>query len=68
VEIDSRQVECLGCGFRRHVSSDAQRFALDECPKCAYVGWARTAELTEPMRRLLRERPVGGRRLRALPF
>jgi Zn ribbon nucleic-acid-binding protein len=67
VEIDARQVECLGCGYRRVVGSFQHHLALDECPKCGYVGWASTAELTEPMRRLLRERPLAGRRLRILP-
>ena len=29
-----------------------------ECPGCGYVGWAPSADLTEPMRRRIRERPI----------
>jgi hypothetical protein len=61
-----RQVECLQCGYRRAVRKDEPRTALDECPQCRYVGWAASAELSERTRRLLRERPVGRRHLRAV--
>ena len=61
MEIRLRQVECLSCGYRRAVREDERRSALDECPKCHYVGWASSAELSERTRRLLRERPVEGR-------
>jgi hypothetical protein len=43
----------------RHVESA-------DCPKCGYVGLANSAELTEPQRRALRERPLTARRLRAV--
>jgi hypothetical protein len=58
-----RQVECLSCGYRRAIRGDARGSAPDECPKCRYVGWASSAELSERTRRLLRERPVDHRRL-----
>jgi Zn ribbon nucleic-acid-binding protein len=66
MEIRLRQVECLSCGHRRAVREDARRSAADECPRCGYVGWASTAELSEHTRKLLRERPVERRHLRAL--
>jgi hypothetical protein len=66
METRLRQVECLNCGHRRAVRAGERRSALDECPKCRYVGWASSAELSENTRRLLRERPVVQRRLRAV--
>jgi hypothetical protein len=66
MEVRLRQVECLSCGYRRAVREGERRSALDECPRCRYVGWAASAELSEGMRRLLRERPLEQRRLRAL--
>ena len=66
MEIRLRQVECLNCGYSRAVREDERRSALDECPKCHYVGWASTAELSERTRKLLRERPVDRRRLHAV--
>jgi hypothetical protein len=62
--IHLRQVECLQCGHRRAVRKDQPRSALDECPRCQYVGWASSAELSERTRRLLRDRPLDRRRLR----
>jgi hypothetical protein len=50
MEIRLRQVECLNCGHRRAVRE----------------GWASSAELSERTRRLLRERPVARRHLRAV--
>ena len=66
MEIRLRQVECLSCGYRRAVRDDEPRSGLDECPRCRYVGWASTAELTERARRQLRERPLERRHLRAV--
>jgi len=43
-------VECLACGTPR------VRVEGDECPRCAYVGWAPSADLTEDERRAFRER------------
>jgi hypothetical protein len=50
-------VECLNCGKRRRVPED-------ECPRCAYVGWASVEELDEPLRRRLRDRVLSDRRIR----
>jgi ribosomal protein L37E len=52
-------IECLRCGERR---DDLRQ--EPECPRCGYLGWARVAELTELIRRRLRERPPESRRLR----
>jgi hypothetical protein len=51
-------VECLNCGERR-------RTPEHECPRCSYVGWAFVADLSEAMRRRLRERILTDRRIRA---
>jgi hypothetical protein len=64
MEVRLRQVECLNCGHRRAVRAGIRRSALDECPKCSYVGWAASCELSERTRQLLRDRPVVQRRLR----
>ena len=58
-------VECLNCGERREAQRNRVRSVVttDECPRCGYVGWAATADLTEPARRLLRDRPLSRRRL-----
>jgi hypothetical protein len=36
-----------------------------ECLRCDYVGWALVADLTEKIRRVLRDRPPERRRLYA---
>lgn len=57
--------ECLACGRvweKRHGDSDADA----ACPRCRYVGWAPAGTLTEAERRLLRNRPLRRRRLRAV--
>ena len=52
--------ECLCCGkVREHERAD-------ECPRCGYVGWAPVQLLTEPERKLVRERPPERRKLRAV--
>jgi len=58
-------VECLNCGETRAAQrDDRRRIHLDDCcPRCGYVGWARTDDLTETARRALRDRPVARRRL-----
>jgi hypothetical protein len=61
-----RQVECLSCGYRRAIRGGERSSALDECPRCRYVGWASSAELSERARRLVRDRPVERRRLHGL--
>jgi phage FluMu protein Com len=55
----AQTVECLRCGKQRD-------YRDDECPRCGYVGWARSDELTERTRRTLRERPLERRRLHAI--
>ena len=57
-------VECLGCGSVRVATLIRGHVEAHECPRCGYLGWALSAELSEPTRRLLRERPVDRRRLR----
>ena len=64
METRLRPVECLSCGYRRSVREAERHSGLGECPRCAYVGWASSAELSERTRRLLRERPVEHRHLR----
>ncbi len=54
-------IECLNCGERR---SDLS--AQPDCPRCGYVGWARSHDLDERMRRLLRDRPIQVRRIRVV--
>ncbi len=58
-------VECLNCGETRLARrADGRRIHLDDCcPRCGYVGWAPTDELTEMARRALRDRPLVRRRL-----
>jgi len=51
-------VECLSCGKRREDPGV-------ECPRCAYVGWAPAEDLTERLRRRLRDRALVDRRMRA---
>jgi hypothetical protein len=57
-------VECLRCGHTREVHARADAH-IDggECDRCEYVGWALVADLTEKIRRILRERPPERRRL-----
>jgi Zn-finger nucleic acid-binding protein len=58
-------VECLNCGATRaELRNSVHRVITDDsCPRCGYVGWAKTEELTESTRRLLRDRPLVRRRL-----
>jgi hypothetical protein len=51
-------VECLRCGSFRTVERERnERLEPGECQSCGYVGWALAADLSEPVRRTLRERP-----------
>jgi len=61
------QVECLNCGQTREFAPRPGH-ALDpcDCARCGYTGWAPAVELTEPVRRVLRERPPERRRRVAL--
>jgi hypothetical protein len=58
-------VECLNCGETRQREGDRLRrlHGGDCCPRCGYVGWAPTDELTEQTRHALRLRPPDRRRL-----
>ena len=59
-------VECLSCGDVRHVPApEGEHVRAGECKRCDYVGWASVADLTEKLRRMLRERPPERRRLYA---
>jgi hypothetical protein len=59
-------VECLRCGDVRQVRArNGENVDAGECNRCEYVGWASVADLTEKLRRLLRERPPERRRLYA---
>lgn len=62
--METLSVECLRCGDRHDVRLQGRRARVGECPRCGYLGWARTEELTETLRRVIRERPVELRRLR----
>ncbi len=65
--LNTLTVECLRCGTARQTRYTVWRHVESaECPKCGYVGWANSVELTEPQRRALRERPLEARRLRAV--
>jgi hypothetical protein len=62
-------VECLRCSDFRTVERErTERLDPGECPRCGYLGWALVADLSEPARRILRERPPEwrGRRLHAV--
>ena len=61
------QVECLSCGQTRELAP-RKGHAVDssDCSRCGYLGWAPSGELTEPVRRVLRERPPERRRRVAL--
>lgn len=60
------QVECLSCGYKRSIRADDRTSAMQQCPRCEYVGWAESTQLTEQMRKLLRDRPPNRRRLHAV--
>jgi hypothetical protein len=52
-------VECLKCGYPRRVRGSTRHVAgAGHCPRCDYVGWAASDELTEDERRALRDVPV----------
>ena len=55
-------VECLNCGHVRALELPKGKvLASGECERCSYVGWAPHAELTEKVRRSLRDVPVAFR-------
>lgn len=60
-------VECLRCGQQRSFASGPGRHEeAGECPRCHYVGWAYVEDVTEGLRRRLRDRPPEYRTLRAI--
>jgi hypothetical protein len=66
---EKHAVECLRCGSFRTIERDfCERLTPGECQRCGYLGWALIADLSEPTRRTLRERPpdLRIRRLRAV--
>jgi hypothetical protein len=64
--MDTLMVECLRCGDVRHVPArEGEHVRAGECRRCDYVGWASVADVTEKLRRMLRERPPERRRLYA---
>jgi ribosomal protein S27AE len=65
-EVEKVRIECLACGARRSVVGDAQHREPGECTRCGYVGWARSEDLTDIARRLIRERPLERRSLRVV--
>jgi hypothetical protein len=58
------RIECLRCGEVRAQEAPKHHVDAGGCLRCGYVGWASSADLTEPLRRTLRERPLERRRLR----
>jgi hypothetical protein len=55
---EKHAVECLRCGTFRTVERErTQRLDPGECGKCGYLGWAMAADLSDPVRQVLRERP-----------
>jgi hypothetical protein len=64
--MEKLSVECLRCGDTREVPArKGGHVDTGECDRCEYVGWALVADLTEKLRRVLRERPPERRRLYA---
>lgn len=66
--METQTVECLRCGHARPFAPGPWRYEESgTCPRCDYVGWAFTVELSERTRRLFRELPLERRlRLRTL--
>ena len=58
-------VECLRCGEPRLLLRALRQVEAHECARCGYLGWAESQTLTELERRVLRDRPLEKRRLRA---
>jgi hypothetical protein len=61
--MESLVVECLRCGCTRFVRQTVfRRFEAPECPRCGYLGWAPSLQLSEAERGNLRRFPVERRR------
>jgi hypothetical protein len=66
--VERPTIECLRCGQTREFDPGARR--CDEsgvCPRCQYVGWAYSNDLSERTRKLFRDVPPE-RRLRLRPI
>jgi Zn ribbon nucleic-acid-binding protein len=51
-------VECLKCGSLRTSERErTERLSPGECQSCGYLGWAAVSDLSDSVRRVLRERP-----------
>ena len=65
--MDTLMIECLRCGDVRQVPTpDGAKVDAGECHRCDYVGWAPVADLTEVARRMIRDRPLERRGIRAI--
>jgi hypothetical protein len=61
--VKTLRVECLFCGEAREIDAEpARHVEPGECRRCGYLGWAPSGELSERIRRDLRERPPERRR------
>jgi hypothetical protein len=57
-QMEPLSVECLRCGMPWAVQIDGgDHLHPDECPRCGYLGWAHSNDLTESVRRRIREQP-----------
>ena len=55
-------VECLRCGHSRAFSPGPWRYEeAGACPRCQYVGWAYSRDLSERTRELFRDHPLESR-------
>ena len=58
-DVESLTVECLRCGHSREFTPGPRRNKeAGVCPRCEYVGWAYSSDLTERTRKLVREFPL----------
>ena len=57
--VESVTIECLRCGQSRSFARQSRQcHEAGECPRCRYVGWAFSTELSERSRKLLRDIPL----------
>jgi len=60
-------IECLCCGQQRpYTTGPGRHQESGECPRCRYVGWAFVEDVSESLRRVLRDRPPEYRTLRTV--
>jgi hypothetical protein len=49
--VASTRVECLKCGMQHELlRAPGGHLQQGECPRCGYLGWAPTADLSEALR------------------